>query len=74
MDEFFELTTLVQTKKIRPVPIILVEKEYWTPFLQWVEEGLYEKYKTIDKKDMNIYHLVDSVDEAFEMVRKLVKK
>jgi len=73
MDEFFELITLVQTEKIIPVPIILMGADYWTPILEWIEKGLYEKHKAIDKKDMEIYHLVDSVDEAFNLIRKVKK-
>ena len=72
MDEFFELVTLIQTKKIKPVPIILVGKEYWTPLLDVIEKNLYEKQHAIDKEDMNIYTLVDSVDEAFKLSHEAV--
>ena len=72
MDEFFELVTLVQTKKIKRIPIVLVNKEYWEPLLGWIEHSLYEKYKAIDKEDIDIYYLVDSVDEAVELITKLV--
>ena len=75
MDEFFELVTLIQTKKIKPVPIILFNKTYWEPMVvDWIEKIIYEKYKMIDKEDMKIYHLVDSVDEACAIIKKLVKK
>ncbi|MBX9906482.1 TIGR00730 family Rossman fold protein [Patescibacteria group bacterium] len=70
MDELFEIITLVQTKKITPVPIILYGKEYWTPLLSWIEETMYKKYKMIDKEDMDIFHLVDSVEEAYEYIVK----
>ena len=68
LDEFFEIATLVQTKKIEPIPIVLIGKEYWTPLLEWLEKGLLEKHKTISKEDMNIYTLVDSVDEAYTVI------
>jgi hypothetical protein len=68
MDEFFEIVTLIQTKKIRKVPIVLYGKEYWTPLLTLIEQELCEKFKTIDKEDMDLYKLVDSVDEAFEYI------
>jgi uncharacterized protein (TIGR00730 family) len=72
LDEFFELVTLVQTKKIdrESVPLILVGKDFWTPLLQYIESTVYEKYKTIDKDDMKLYHLVDSAQEAFEVIIK----
>lgn len=73
LDEFFEMITLVQTKKIQPIPIILVGRDYWAPILQWIENDVYGKYKAIDKEDMDIYHLTDSAEEAFDLIKKLVK-
>ena len=72
LDEFFEIATLVQTKKIEPIPIVLVGKEYWTPLLEWMEKGLYEKHHTISKEDLNIYSVADSVDEAYNIIIKRV--
>lgn len=68
LDEFFEIVTLVQTKKIRKVPIILYGKEYWEPLLNFIEKSIYQKYAAIDKGDMELYTLVDSVDEAYEYI------
>ena len=68
LDEFFEIATLIQTKKIEPIPMVLVGKEYWTPLLKWVEKELLKKYHTISKEDINIYTLVDSVDEAYDII------
>ncbi len=74
LDELFEMVTLVQTKKIDPIPIILVNKEFWTPLLAWVESHLYKKNNAIKKEDMQLYHLVDNHEEAFRLIKKLVKK
>ncbi len=71
LDEFFEIITLVQTKKIKPVPVVLINKEYWTPLLNWIKQDVYGKNKAIDEKDMNIYKLVDNADEAIEYIRSL---
>ncbi|MFZ2167849.1 MAG: TIGR00730 family Rossman fold protein [Minisyncoccia bacterium] len=68
LDEFFEIVTLVQTKKIRKVPIVLVGKKYWEPILSVIEKTLYEQFATIDKSDMSLYTLVDSVDEAYDYI------
>lgn len=70
MDELFEIITLVQTKKISKIPIILYGKDYWAPLLKWIEDTMYKKYKTVTKEDMDIYHLVDSVEEAHEYIVK----
>lgn len=72
LDEFFEIVTLVQTKKIEPIPIVLYGKEFWEPMLKWVEKDLLKKYKTISKEDMEIFKLVDSVDEAYKYIVKNV--
>ena len=73
LDEFFEMVTLVQTRKIDPIPIILVGKEYWTPLMKWIEKDLYEKRGNIDKEDMKIYRLVKDAKEARKVIKKLVK-
>ncbi len=68
LDEFFEIITLVQTKKIRSVPIILFGKKYWEPLLGFIEKTLYEESSAIDKDDMKLYTLVDTVDEAYDYI------
>ncbi|HUQ30344.1 MAG TPA: TIGR00730 family Rossman fold protein, partial [Candidatus Paceibacterota bacterium] len=68
LDEFFEIVTLVQTKKIRKVPIVLFGKDYWQPLLTFIEKTLYEERRVIDKADMELYRVVDSVDEAYEYI------
>lgn len=68
LDEFTEIATLVQTRKIRKVPIVLYGKEYWEPFTKIFEERLYEQYHAVDEADLELYRVVDSVDEAFEYI------
>jgi len=72
LDEFFEILTLVQTQKIKKIPIILVHKDYWEPLLAWFDETLYKRKKVIDRGDTSIYHLVNSVDEALDLLEKLI--
>ena len=68
LDEFFEIVTLIQTKKIRSVPIVLFGKNYWEPLLAFIEKTLYHTYAAIDEKDMALYTLVDTVDEAYDYI------
>lgn len=68
LDELFEIITLVQTKKIRKVPIVLFGKDYWAPLLGFIEKTIYQDHSAIDKEDMTLYTLVDSVDEAYEFI------
>ncbi|MFN7088869.1 MAG: TIGR00730 family Rossman fold protein, partial [Candidatus Paceibacteria bacterium] len=70
LDEFFELITLIQTKKIsEKIPVILMGKEYWSHIDKILKEVLYNEYKTIDKEDAEIYKIVDSAEEAFELIK-----
>ena len=68
LNEFFEILTLVQTGKTRRVPIVLFDSSYWKPFLELFEKVLYQKHAAIDKKDLELYKVVDSVDEAYEYI------
>jgi len=72
LDELFELMTLVKTGKIRHIPIILYGKEFWSPLLKWFDESLLIKHQTISESDTKIYTLVDSVEEAHEVISKKV--
>jgi hypothetical protein len=71
LDELFEMITLIQTKKIRRVPIVLVSDKFWGPLLDWIWETIYEQNHAIDEKDMEIYHLADTAEEAYEYIKKL---
>jgi uncharacterized protein (TIGR00730 family) len=65
-DEMFELLTLVQTGKIKPLPIMLFGKPFWdrvVDFNALVEEGV------ISEADLSIFKFVESADEAWDYVR-----
>lgn len=74
MDEFFEIVTLIQTKKITAVPVVLYGEAFWKPLLTWMEKELLKKHKTIDKVDLEIFHVVDSVKEAEDFITKKLAK
>ena len=69
-DELFEVLTLIQTKKIPKTPVILVCREFWTPFLNLFKEKLALETKTIDIADTEIYKIVDSEDEIINIIKK----
>ena len=68
LDELFEAITLIQTKKIQKIPIVLFGSEFWAGLLDWMQETLLEKEKTINKDDFNNFILVDDIDEAVNIV------
>jgi uncharacterized protein (TIGR00730 family) len=73
LDEFTEILTLVQTKKIRPMPIVLYGKEFWNPLLEFFKTKLLAEHNAIDAEDMNLFMVVDTVDEAFDYIIKNVQ-
>lgn len=74
LDEFFEIATLIQTKKIPPhIPLVLIGKEYWGPLTAWIDKELYRAQNAIDKKDMDIYVTVDTAEEAIRVIKKRAK-
>lgn len=70
LDEFFEMVTLVQTKKMEDVPIVCVGKEYWGELDSWIRNRLVQQYRTLDKEDLKIYSIVNSAAEAVSIVQK----
>jgi uncharacterized protein (TIGR00730 family) len=72
LDEFFEIITLIQTKKIEPIPVVLYGSEFWNPLLKWFEKELLKKFKTISKEDLDLFVVVDSVDDAMKYILKNV--
>ncbi len=72
LDEFFEIITLIQTKKIERVPIVLYGSDFWEPLLRWFEKDLLKKFKTINKEDLDLFVVVDSVDDAYKYILKNV--
>ena len=72
LDEFFEMVTLVQTKKLgRHVPIIVVGRDYWDPFFKWLKIEVYGRYGAVKKSDLDIINIVDTPEEAVKLVLKL---
>lgn len=69
LDEFFEIITLIQTQKMEPVPIVCLGKEYWQPLHNWMREDLLAKFKTITADDLNLYTIVDTAEEAFDLIK-----
>jgi uncharacterized protein (TIGR00730 family) len=65
MDEFFESITLVQTNKINRIPTILVGRDFWEPMVDVVKNMLL-KDKMISPKDVELYKIVDSAEEAVD--------
>ena len=67
LDELFEAITLIQTRKIKPFPVILVGTEYWKGLLNWVGDTLLRE-KMIAVEDLDILKTVDTPEEVLHWV------
>ncbi len=68
LDELFEVLTLIQTKKITPVPVILVGTEFWSGMREWIQKVMLEEHKTISAKDLDLIPVTDSIDEVIKYI------
>lgn len=72
MDELFEIITLMQTKKMPRLPIILIGRDFWSGLAQFVDQKLLPM-RVISEGDNQIYQIVDSVDEAMALLEQHLK-
>jgi uncharacterized protein (TIGR00730 family) len=70
MDELFESLTLIQTMKIDPFPVILMGSDFWSGLGEWLREMQAERFRTIHEADLNLFHMMDDVDEAADYLKK----
>ncbi len=71
LDEFSEAATLIQTNKINHVPLVLVGKKFWQPMLDWFRNVMLLEYGAISPEDMNLFHLVDTPEEACHVITRI---
>jgi uncharacterized protein (TIGR00730 family) len=74
LDELFEALTLVQTSKIAHFPVVLVGSAYWVGLLDWIKQTLLEKEKNISPGDLDLFHVVDTADEAVGIITNFYSK
>jgi len=63
LDEVFESLTLIQTKKIKRIPIIFVDSDFWRDLIAWFKNKLL-KEKVISKEDLDLFKLVNTKEEV----------
>ncbi len=69
LDEFFETLTLIQTRKIKPFPVVLIGKDYWRGLVDWMKERMLGE-EMISPEDIDLFHVTDSIEEAVSLVKK----
>ena len=73
LDELFEAITLIQTQKLVHFPIVLVCKDYWSGLMEWIKDKMMEE-KTISDEDLDIIKVVDSAEEAVNVIEEFYNK
>ncbi len=68
LDELFEVLTLIQTKKITKVPVILVSTEFWSGMVDWIKTTMLEENGNISAKDLDLIPIMDDPDEIAEYI------
>ncbi len=68
LDEFFQLVTLIQTKKAPQTPIILQGVAFWQPLQKFINDTLLREYHTISAEDLDLYTITDDDDEILQII------
>jgi uncharacterized protein (TIGR00730 family) len=71
LDELFEAITLIQTKRIRPFPVVLVGSDHWGPLWEWVRNTLLAK-GLISAADLELVSILDDPEEVVKTIKRIV--
>lgn len=71
LDELFEAVTLIQTRRIKPFPLILVGSEYWAGLIDWIKDKLLGE-KRVSSEDLDILQIMDDPEEIVKAVQKVI--
>ena len=69
MDELFESLTLIQTKKIKPFPVILVGRDYWKGLTEWIQNTMLREGK-VSPHDLELFKVVDAPEEVIQAIQE----
>ena len=71
LDEFFEISTLIDTHKLHEdVPVVLMDKAYWEPLLIWLRTTVVEQYHGITAAEFRMWRLAENVADAVDVVKQ----
>jgi uncharacterized protein (TIGR00730 family) len=71
MDELFEALTLIQTRRMQPIPVVLFGRDYWRRIVDWelfVEEG------TISPEDLDLIHYAETAQECWQVIQDFYRE
>lgn len=68
MDEFFEALTLIQTQKIIPFPLILVDSKFWGGLIDWIKDQMLRN-NFIKETDLDLIKIMEEPEEVIEYIK-----
>ena len=71
MDELFEALTLIQTRRMQPIPVVLFGRDYWRRIVDWelfVEEGM------ISPDDLDLIHYAETAQECWQVIQDFYRE
>lgn len=71
LDELFEALTLIQTKRIKSFPVILMGSEYWKGLIDWMKETMMRDLM-IEKDDLDYFQVIDDPEEVVRHIKKFI--
>lgn len=73
MDEFLEVATLVQTRKLNETPMILVGTDYWRGLLDWMKKVMCDEQHNINPNDLDLFKLFDKAEDVVDYFREFYR-
>ncbi|MBI3088487.1 MAG: TIGR00730 family Rossman fold protein [Candidatus Omnitrophica bacterium] len=70
LDELTEIVTLIQTKKLGPIPVILVGREFWQPLLTWLDQDVWARRRFLEPSDMGLFTVCDTPREVVDAIQR----
>jgi uncharacterized protein (TIGR00730 family) len=71
LDELFEAITLIQTRKMRPFPVILMGSSYWNDLVAFMSSHMLEN-GMVSKDDLDIFKIMDNPEEIVDYIKRFV--
>lgn len=68
LDELFESVTLIQTQRIKPLPVVLVGTSFWGGLVEWIKDTMLPE-KNISPKDLDIFKMTDDPEEVLSIIQ-----
>ncbi len=70
LDELFGVLTLIQTRKIPRIPVILFGSDFWSPIVKVLNDDLLNKHHTIEGEDIELFKMTNSEDLVIKIIKE----